>query len=170
MTSLLIQGVVLENSCLSCGYVRALSITGHFVYVFEVSAKISTLGEGLMAHRTVVGPLACMLAEVIAQVTALLEDTLTIIMHAFEIEFDALGDLVLHLNSFVPLLRNAFERPGFDACHDCVLAELRLVAQVLISSRADQFLRLITHFMVEAIELFAFFMLFISFGLCDFGL
>lgn len=103
---------------------RALSITGHLVYVFEVSAKIATLGEGLMAHRTVVGPLASMLAEVITQVTALLEDTLTVTVHTFEIEFDALGDLVLHLNCFVPLLRNAFERSGFDASHDCVLTEL----------------------------------------------
>ena len=52
-----------------------------------------------------------MLAEVVAQVAALLEDTFAATVHALEIEFDALRHLVFDLDGLVPLAGNAFERP-----------------------------------------------------------
>ena len=76
-----------------------------------MAAKISTLCEVLFAHITLVRSLHGMLAEVVAQVAALLEDTFAATVHALEIEFDALRHLVFDLDGLVPLAGNAFERP-----------------------------------------------------------
>ena len=89
---------------------RALSFTGHLVHVFEMSAEVARLRKGLMTHGAVVRPLACVLAEVIPQVAAFLEDALTPRVHAFEIQFDALGHFVFDLDGLMPLLWNALKR------------------------------------------------------------
>ena len=65
MTSVLFKSVILECLDGRCGYVGVLSVTWHLVHILQVPAKIATLRECLVALRTVVGPLACVLPEVI---------------------------------------------------------------------------------------------------------
>ena len=94
------------------------------MHVFEMAAEVATLREGLPAHGAVERSLSCVLAEVIAQVAAFLEDTLAPGMLAFEIVFDALSDSVSNLDCLMPLLWNAFEMARLDASDDRVDAEL----------------------------------------------
>ena len=74
-----------------------------FVDILEVPAEVAALGEGLVADVACEGPLARMLAEVVPQVTTLLENALAASVLAAEIKLDALALLILHLNRLVPL-------------------------------------------------------------------
>lgn len=74
-----------------------------------MAAKISTLCEVLFAHITLVRSLHGMLAEVVAQVAALLEDGLAILVLADEVEVGALGLTVPDLDGLMPLVRDAFK-------------------------------------------------------------
>lgn len=87
-----------------------LSVTGNLVDVFEVTPKIAALSESLLAQGTGEGSLTSMLSEVVAQVTALLENTFTTSMPTFEVKFDALRDKVFDLDCLVPLLWDSLER------------------------------------------------------------
>ena len=53
-----------HRRCLS-SYEAILSVSGHFVYIFHVAPKISTLGESLIAERASVGALARVLPKVV---------------------------------------------------------------------------------------------------------
>ena len=90
-------------------YEAILSISGHFVYIFHMAPKISTLCESLIAQRASVGSLACVLPKVVTQVAALLKDTFAACVLALKIEFDALSDFVLYLNCLVPIIRHSLE-------------------------------------------------------------
>ena len=103
---------------------RALSIPRYLVHVLEVATEVTTLSEGLLAHRTVERSLACVLSEVISQVAALLEDALACGMLAFEIELDALSDIVFDLNGLVPFLRDALKGARFNTSDYRVVTEL----------------------------------------------
>jgi len=94
------------------------------VYVFEVTPKVSALCEGLLAHCTGKRPLASVLAEVISQIAALLEDALAPCVPAFKIQFDALSSQVFDLNCLVPLLRDSLESFGLNARDYRVFTEL----------------------------------------------
>ena len=74
-----------------------------------MAAKISTLCEVLFAHITLVRSLHGMLAEVVAQVAALLKDGLAILVFADEVEVGALGLTVPDLDCLMPLVRDAFK-------------------------------------------------------------
>ena len=74
-----------------------------------MAAKISTLCEVLFAYFTLVRSLHGMLAEVVAQVAALLEDGLAILVLADEVEVGALGLTVPDLDRLMPLVRDAFK-------------------------------------------------------------
>lgn len=54
------------------------SITLDLVDILEMAPKVATLRESLLAEITGEGSLACVLAEVVPQVTALLEYTLAV--------------------------------------------------------------------------------------------
>ena len=71
-----------------------------------MAAQISTLCESFRAPGAFEWSLASMLSEVIPEVAALLEDTVTALVLAFEEQLDTLGQFILHLNSFVPVVRN----------------------------------------------------------------
>ena len=94
----------------SCN-VRILSVTCHLVHILQMPAKVAALSECLVALRTVVGPLTCVLAEVIPQIAALLEDLFAARVHTSEILLDALCHFMFHLNGLMPLFWDAVERP-----------------------------------------------------------
>ena len=71
--------------------VPVLGVTRDFMYIFEVTPKISALRKGLLAHCTGKGPLTCMLSEMISKIATLLENALAASMPAFKIQFDALS-------------------------------------------------------------------------------
>lgn len=74
-----------------------------------MAAEIAALSEGLVANVARERPLACVLAEVVPQVTAFLESALASCVFAAEIKFDALACVVLDLNCLVPLAWDASE-------------------------------------------------------------
>ncbi len=63
---------------MSFSKVAVLGISRDFMDIFEVTPKIATLSEGLLAHGAGEGALACVLAEVISQIATLLKNTLTV--------------------------------------------------------------------------------------------
>lgn len=79
------------------------------VHILEMPAEITALSKGLLAERALEGPQAGVLAEVVPQVAALLENASAVRVSALEIELHALGFGVLDPDSLVPLLRDAFE-------------------------------------------------------------
>lgn len=117
-----VEGAVLRQ-------VATLGVTGNLVHVLQVAAQVAALGEGFEAHGTGKGPLAGMLAEVVPQVAALLENALAASMLALEVQFDALRFQMLDLHSLMPLSGNTGEDLGLNVGDDGVLVELRLVAE-----------------------------------------
>ena len=108
-----------------------LGISRDFMDVFEVTPKIATLSEGLLAHGAGEGALACVLAEVISQIATLLEHTLTVWVLAFKIKLYALAHQMLHLDRLMPLPRNPRERFRLDLRHLRVLVrKLGLEAEI----------------------------------------
>ena len=73
------------------------------VHIFEVSTKITALGESLVAEGASEWSLAGVLSEVVSQITAFLENTVTSGILAFEEQLNALCVLVLHFNCLMPL-------------------------------------------------------------------
>lgn len=111
MTSALRKSVILECLGGSCSNSGALGVTGHLVHILKMPTQIATLCKSLMALRTIVGSLTCVLSEVISEIAALLKDLLAASVHTSEILFDALRHNVFDLDGLMPLLRNTFERP-----------------------------------------------------------
>ena len=109
--ALIFQGVIIKHLGSRSSDVRVLNITRHLVHILKVAPQVAALREGLVALGAVVGPLTCVLAEVVAQIAAFLEDTFATTVHALEIELDALRHLMFDLDGLVPLLRDAFEGP-----------------------------------------------------------
>ena len=70
-----------------------------------MAAKVSTLRKLFTADLTLVGPLHCVLAEMIAQVAALAEDGLTPVVAAPEVQLRALRLSIAHFYGLVPLRR-----------------------------------------------------------------
>lgn len=77
--------------------------------VFQVTTQISALRKGLVTLGAGEGALACVLAEVVAQVTALLEDRATARVPAAEVQLDPHGVRVAYLDGLVPGVGNTFE-------------------------------------------------------------
>ena len=112
MTSALIfQGVIIKHLGSHSSNVGLLSVTRHLVHILKMASQVSALCEGLVALGAIVGSLACVLAEVVAQIAAFLEDTFAATVHALEIEFDARRHLMFDLDGLMPLIGYAFERP-----------------------------------------------------------
>ena len=108
-----------------------LGVAGDLVDILEVAPQVAALSESLVAHGAGEGPLTGVLAEVVPQVAALLENTLAASMLALEVELDALSCQVFHLDSLVPVARNALEGFGLDARdHIVPVRELRAQAEV----------------------------------------
>ena len=124
------QDVIVKHLGSRRSDMRVLNVTWHLVHILEVTSQVATLREGLMALRTVVGSLTCVLAEVIPQIAAFLEYTFTTTVHAFEIELDALRHFMFDLDRLMPLLGNAFERSRFNACDNRVDIEHGVAAQI----------------------------------------
>jgi hypothetical protein len=79
------------------------------MYVLQVSAQVSALGECLLTEGTFEGPLASMLPEVVSQVATLFEDTPASRVLAFEVQFHSLSFRILNANGLVPLFRNSIK-------------------------------------------------------------
>ena len=114
---------------MSFSKVAVLGISGDLVDIFEVTPKIATLREGLLAHGASKGPLSCVLAEVISQIAALLEHTFTALVPAFKVKLNALAHQMLYLDCLVPISGNPRECFRFNLRHLRILvSELRLEA------------------------------------------
>ena len=79
------------------------------VDVLHVPPQIAALGEGLLAPWALEGSLASVLPEVVTEVAALLENAAAPFELAFEVQFESLSLLVLHLDCLVPVVWNARE-------------------------------------------------------------
>ena len=77
--------------------------------VLQVSAQVTTLSKGFLALGAGEWSQPGVLAEVVAEVAALLEGTCAAGILAFEEKLDALRVGVLHLDGLVPFFRDAFE-------------------------------------------------------------
>ena len=77
--------------------------------IFKMPAQIAALSEGLLAERAFERSQACVLAEVISQITAFLEHTSAVRVLALEVELHPLSLRVLYPNCLVPLFRNTLE-------------------------------------------------------------
>ena len=75
-----------------------------------MSAQVTALSEGLLALGAGEGSQAGVLAEVVSQVARLLEHRVAVRVHTLEVQFDALGVRVAHLDRLVPAAWDAFER------------------------------------------------------------
>ena len=82
------------------------------VDVLEVSAKISTLSEGLSTEVAGERSLACVLPEMVSQIATLLEGTVAVWVLALKEQLDSLRDGVLDFDGLVPLLWDANESLG----------------------------------------------------------
>ena len=85
------------------------------MHIFEVTAQVSTLGEGLLAEGTDVRSVPCVLPEVVPQVAALLKDTLASGVLAFKIQLYALCSQIFDLDCLMPLSWKVSESFRFDA-------------------------------------------------------
>lgn len=90
-------------------------VAGNLVHVLKVATQIPALRESLLALGAREGTLARVLAEMVAQVAALLEDGPASSVAATEIEFDAHSVGVPHFDGLVPRVRNAVKSFGVDA-------------------------------------------------------
>ena len=79
------------------------------VDVLHVPPEIAALGECLLAPWALEGPLASVLPEVVTEVAALLENAAAPFELAFEVQFESLSLLVLHLDGLMPVVWNARE-------------------------------------------------------------
>lgn len=79
------------------------------VDVLEVAAEVAALRECLVAVGAGKWSLARVLAEMVPQVTALLENAVAVRVPALEEQLDAVRLLVLDLDGLVPLRRDALE-------------------------------------------------------------
>jgi len=79
------------------------------VQVFVMTPKITALCEGLIADVAAVRPRGCVFAEVVAQVAALAKDGRAALVLAAEVQLQALGSFVAHLDNFVPFGRDSLE-------------------------------------------------------------
>jgi hypothetical protein len=99
--------VVIAHYNTILAFSRDVLISLAVVDVLEMSTKVSTLGECLVAEAARERTLASVLSEVITKVAGLLEHRVAIWVHAFKVEFDALSLRVPHFNRLVPLSRDA---------------------------------------------------------------
>ena len=79
------------------------------VHVLHMAAKVAALSERLVALGALERPHPGMLPEVVPQIAALLEDTVTAFVLTLEEQFDALCLRITHLNRFVPRVRDTGE-------------------------------------------------------------
>lgn len=84
-------------------------ISGDIVHVFQMSTKVTTLCECFLAVGTLKRTLSCMFSEMVPQIAALFENTLTVRVFALEIQLHSLSFRILHSNGLMPLFRYAFE-------------------------------------------------------------
>lgn len=78
----------------------------HMVQVLVVSTQVTTLSEAFRAEFASEWARRRVLAEMVAQVAALAEDCGAVGVLALEVQLDALGHLVAHLDHLVPIRRN----------------------------------------------------------------
>lgn len=90
------------------------------MHILEMSSKVATLSEGLVAEAASERPLTCMLAEMVSQVARLLENRFTIGIHALEVQLDSLCLRISYLNGLMPFCWNALKslRSAFFIRHD----------------------------------------------------
>ena len=72
------------------------------MHILQVATQVTTLGEVLLADDTFVWPLPIVLPEVVPQIATLLEDAITAINPALELELHSEGLSVLLLEDLVP--------------------------------------------------------------------
>lgn len=77
--------------------------------VLQMPAKVSALGESLLAFRAAEGSQTSMLSEVVAEIAALLEGAGTAWILTLKKELNSLSVRVLDLDGLVPFLRNSFK-------------------------------------------------------------
>lgn len=85
------------------------ALSRNSVHILQMTSQISTLCECFLAERTFEWAQAGMLAEVVPQITTLLEYTAALRVLALEVQLDPLSFRVLHPDGLVPLLRNTFK-------------------------------------------------------------
>ena len=85
---------------------RKAFISCHVVHILHMSAQVTALCKRPYTFGTFIWPLTGVFPEVVTKITTLLKDTIAAVEFAFEEEFDALGQLVLDLDRFVPLIWN----------------------------------------------------------------
>lgn len=106
-------------------------IAGHLVHVLQVTTQIATLREGLLALGAREGPLPRMLAEMVAQVAALLEDRAAACVTTAEIQLHAHRFRIPHLDGLVPRVRNALEGLAVHAALSAQLGDLRALSELV---------------------------------------
>lgn len=85
------------------------ALSGDSVHILQVTAQVTALGKSFLAEGALEGTQACVLAEVIAQIAALLENAATLGVLALEVQLHALSLGVLHADSLMPLFGNALK-------------------------------------------------------------
>ena len=75
-----------------------------------MSTKIATLGESLSAQVTLIRSLPCVFSEMITKVATFFEHAIASLELTFEVHFHSQSLLILNLNSFMPVVRDAWER------------------------------------------------------------
>lgn len=93
----------------------------HVMDVLEMSAKISTLSEGLSTVVARERSLTSVLSEMVSEVATFLKGTITVRVLAFKEQLDTLRCRVLHFNSLMPLFRDTNKGLGFWVCHVLVV-------------------------------------------------
>ena len=79
------------------------------VHVLHMPAEVAALSECLVALGALERSHPGVLSEVVPQIAALLEDTVTAFVLTLEEQFDALCLRITHLNRFVPRVRDPGE-------------------------------------------------------------
>ena len=104
------------------------------VYIFHMSPEISTLGEGLPTTLALEGSLARVLAEVVPEVAAFLEDRVAPLVHTAEVQLDPLCLLVANLDRLVQVRRDGVEGSRLAGAlrHDLLALEELLKGQCLL--------------------------------------
>ena len=79
------------------------------VDVFVVTSQVPTLSKCLLTNVTLEWAHICVFAEMVPQVAALAEQGVAVGEFATEVELDAFGLLVAHLDNLMPLLGYPFK-------------------------------------------------------------
>ena len=80
------------------------------MHIFQVAAKVTTLGESFLTEIASKWSITGVLPKVIPQVTRLLENAAATWEKAFEMELDSLGLWIALPNGFMPSLWDVLER------------------------------------------------------------